>query len=374
MPMSSPSQPPADALLLVNLGTPSAPTTRAVRRYLAEFLRDRRVVQISRWLWYPLLHGLILPLRAPRVARKYAEIWMDGGSPLAVHTRRLAEAIRQRLPDVRVAHAMRYGEPALAATLRDLAAAGAQRVLVLPLYPQYSTTTTASVADVLAHETDFVGAPLGRDALRDAPESIAPKGRSYKKTKIQSRMIDHYATDFGWIAAIADSIRAHWATHGRGEKLLFSFHGIPQRLVDAGDPYQDQCRASVAAIAAALDLAEHDYVLTFQSRFGREPWLQPATDVTLRALAADGITRVDVVCPGFAVDCLETLEEIAMQNAELFRAEAHRAATRRQPPAPNPQPPALRYIPCLNATPAHADALAALARQAFAAWSTAASR
>lgn len=342
---------PIDALLLVNLGTPSAPTARAVRRYLAEFLSDRRVVQISRWLWYPLLYGLILPLRAPRVARKYAEIWMDGGSPLAVHTRQLADAMQRRLPDVRVAHAMRYGEPAPDAALRDLAAAGAERVLVLPLYPQYSTTTTASVADVVARET----------------EAAVP-------ARIESRMIEHYATDFGWIAAIADSIRAHWHAHGRGEKLLFSFHGIPQRLSDAGDPYQDQCRASVAAIAAALDLAQQDYVLTFQSRFGREPWLQPATDATLRALAADGVTRVDVVCPGFAVDCLETLEEIAMQNAELFVAEAHRAATQRQSPAAGPQPPSLRYIPCLNATPAHADALAALARRAFAAWPTAASR
>ena len=185
MPMSSPSQPPADALLLVNLGTPSAPTARAVRRYLAEFLSDRRVVQINRLLWYPLLHGLILPLRAPRVARKYAEIWMDGGSPLAVHTRQLADAVRQRLPDVRVAHAMRYGEPALDATLRDLVAGGAQRVLVLPLYPQYSTTTTASVADVVARETELRSAP-GRDALRDVTNGIAPKGRSYGKAKIQS--------------------------------------------------------------------------------------------------------------------------------------------------------------------------------------------
>jgi ferrochelatase len=327
-------------------------------------------------LWYPLLHGLILPLRAPRVARKYAEIWMDGGSPLAVHTRRLADAVQQRLPSVRVVHAMRYGEPALASTLRDLAANGVQRVLVLPLYPQYSTTTTASVADIVARETDLVGAHPGATAFSAAIDGRA-QTRSYKEAapaRIESRMIEHYATDLGWIAAIADSIRAHWARHGRGEKLLFSLHGIPQRLSDAGDPYQGQCRASVAAITAALDLAPQDYVLTFQSRFGSERWLQPATDATLRALAAEGVTKVDVVCPGFAVDCLETLEEIAMQNAELFRAEAHRAAARRQTPASSPEPPALRYIPCLNATSAHADALAALARQAFAAWPVAASR
>jgi ferrochelatase len=359
--------PAVDALLLVNLGTPSAPTARAVRRYLAEFLHDHRVVQLTRWLWCPLLHFMILPLRSPRVAHKYAEIWMDGGSPLAVHTRQLTDAVRQQLPGVRVAHAMRYGEPALPATLRELAAAGAERVLVLPLYPQYSTTTTASVADVVARETNLSEWP---DPWLEAQAARTRKRHPHKEpaTGIGSRMIQHYATDPNWTVAIADSIRAHWAAQGRGEKLLFSFHGIPQRLADAGDPYPDQCRASVAAIVAALDLAPQDYVLTFQSRFGREPWLRPATDATLHALAAEGITRIDVVCPGFAVDCLETLEEIAMQNAELFRAEAHRAAARRQPPAPGPQPPALRYIPCLNATPAHADALAALARQAFAAW------
>ncbi|WP_407353251.1 ferrochelatase [Luteimonas sp. R10] len=313
---------PAEAVLLVNLGTPAAPTAAAVRRYLAEFLSDRRVVSLPRWLWWPLLHGVVLPLRAPRVARLYADIWMEDGSPLAVHTARLAQAVQRRLPELRVAHAMRYGEPALAAALRALRDAGARRILVLPLYPQYSTTTTASVADV-------AGRVDGVDV----------------------RVVPDYHDDAGWVSAVADSVRAHWNAHGRGERLLFSFHGIPQRLVDAGDPYQAQSCASVAAIAAALGLCEKDWLLTFQSRFGREPWLQPYTDQALRALADAGVKRVDVVCPGFAVDCLETLEEIAQQNAELFRAHGGEA---------------LRYVPCLNDAPEHAEALAALARRTLA--------
>ena len=314
--------PPDIALLLVNLGTPEAPTPRAVRRYLAEFLSDPRVVQLPRWLWKPLLHGVILPLRGARVARKYAVIWMDAGSPLAVHTRELAAAVQQRLPQLRVAHAMRYGQPALAATLATLREEGIHRVLVLPLYPQYSTTTTASVADALA-----------------------------RVEGIQTQLVNDYHLDAGWIAAVAASIRAHQQAHGRGEKLLFSFHGIPQRLVDDGDPYAAQCAASAAAIARALELRDDEFVLSYQSRFGREAWLQPDTHTTLQALAGASVRRVDVVCPGFAVDCLETLEEIAMANAEAFR---------------NAGGEALRYIPCLNAAPAHADALAALAQRELA--------
>ena len=316
---------PADtALVLVNLGTPDAPTPRAVRRYLAEFLHDHRVVQLTRWLWCPLLHFVILPLRGPKVARKYASIWMDAGSPLAVHTRQLAEAVQQRLPQLHVVHAMRYGEPALAATLASLCRKGIVRALVLPLYPQYSTTTTASVADVVA------------------------RARS-----ISTRLIDDYHVDPGWVAAVAGSIRAHWQAHGRGDTLLFSFHGIPQRLVDGGDPYARQSTASVAAIVQALGLDDGDFVLSYQSRFGREPWLQPYTTATLRRLAESGARRVDVVCPGFAVDCLETLEEIAMLNAEEFRDAGGEL---------------LRYIPCLNAAPAHADALASLAQRELDAW------
>lgn len=314
---------PATAVLLVNLGTPEAPTPRAVRRYLAEFLHDHRVVQLTRWLWCPVLHGLILPLRSPKVAKKYAAIWLQGGSPLAVHTRELAAAVQQRLPQLKVVHAMRYGAPALASTLEDLRAAGAGRVLVLPLYPQYSTTTTASIADVLA-----------------------------RTRGLDVRMIDDYHIDSGWVAAIVDSIRARWTAQGRGEHLLLSFHGIPQRLADAGDPYAAQCEASARAIAAALGLADDQWTQAYQSRFGSERWLQPATVDVLDQLALRGVRTLDVVCPGFAVDCLETLEEISMMLAERFEhAGGH-----------------FRYIPCLNATPAHAEALAALLQRELQAW------
>jgi len=319
---------PDTAVILVNLGTPEAPTADAVKRYLGEFLGDPFVVQIPKLLWWPLLHGLILPLRAPRVAKKYAEIWMDGGSPLAVHTRRLAAALQPRLPAVTVLHAMRYGEPAIGARLRELRAAGVRRVLVLPLYPQYSSTTTGTILALV-------------DRTSDAPAA---------------RTVNNYATDTGWVAAVAASIRAHWQAHGRGDRLLFSFHGLPQRLVDGGDPYATQSEASTAAIARALDLSPEDYVQTYQSRFGRERWLGPATDDTLRALAASGVGRVDVVCPGFAADCLETLEEIAMENAKLFQDAGGQA---------------LRYIPCLNDAPSHADALAALVQRELAAWDAA---
>ena len=265
---------------------------------------------------------MILPLRAARVAHKYGAVWLAGGSPLAVHTRALAEAVQQRLPQLQVAHAMRYGAPALAEALARLHDGGARRVLVLPLYPQFSTTTTASVDDALA------SAPL------------------------PTRLVHDYHDDGAWVAAVAEAIRAHWLAQGRGEHLLLSFHGLPQRLFDAGDPYARQCEASARAIAQALALDDDAWTLAYQSRFGRERWLAPATTDAVDALAARGVRRIDVACPGFAVDCLETLEEVAIALAQ--RAAAHGAT--------------LRYVPCLNATPAHADALAALARRALAAW------
>ena len=310
---------PEQALLIVNLGTPEAPTAAAVRRYLGEFLADPRVVSIPALLWKPLLHGLILPLRGPRSAEKYAKVWMAEGSPLAVYTQRLAAAIQARLPTWRVLHAMRYGEPALRRAFADLRAQGVRRVVVLPLYPQYSTTTTASVADVVAREA---------------------RG-------LQVASIDDYSIDAGWLAAMAASIHDWRSRHGRGEHLLFSFHGLPQRVADAGDPYPQRCEASANEIAVALGLSLSEWTLTYQSRFGRERWLEPSTMQVLDELAARGVRKVDVVCPGFAVDCLETLEEVAMQFAEGFDAKGGE----------------LRYIPCLNDSAAHADALAALAQR-----------
>ncbi|MDI1252338.1 ferrochelatase [Thermomonas sp.] len=314
----TPRAAPKNTLLLVNLGTPAAPTASAVRRYLAQFLHDHRVVQLTRWLWCPLLHFVILPLRSPKVARKYAAVWLPDGSPLAVHTAALAKAVQARLPQWQVTHAMRYGEPSLASALARLRSEGAREVRVLPLYPQYSTTTTAAVADVI----DAHG-----------------KG-------LEVAMLADYHRDAGWARAVADSIRAHWDANGRGERLLLSFHGIPQRLVDGGDPYAAHCEGSTQAIAGALGIARDEILLTFQSRFGREQWLQPYTQATLEQLARDGVRTLDVACPGFAVDCLETLEEIAMENAKAFREAGGQS---------------LRYIPCLNAGDAHADALAALA-------------
>ncbi len=317
------------AVLLVNLGTPDAPTASAVRRYLAQFLSDRRVVDLSRALWLPALHGAILPLRSARVAANYRRIWIDGrGSPLRVHTQELADALAARLPGHRVAMAMRYGNPSLREALRALRGDGLRRLLVLPLYPQYSATTTASVLDAIGCE--FEG-------WSDLPEL---------------RIVRDYHRDPGWLDAVAGKIRAARA-EAPGEKLLLSFHGIPERYVRRGDPYPRECEASAQAIAQRLKLAPDQWKLAYQSRFGREPWLGPATVDVLRDWARAGVARVDVACPGFAVDCLETLEEIAMQDAELFVKKGGVG---------------LRYLPALNGDAAHADALAALVQRHTSGW------
>lgn len=332
MPAPNPPSPVASdcAVLLVNLGTPDAPDTSSTRRYLREFLSDPRVIELPRALWLPILQGVILPLRSGRSAHAYRSVWMPEGSPLRVLSQRLTTAVAARLPaNVPVRLAMRYGQPAVGPVLRELRDAGLRRLLVLPLYPQYSATTTASVFDAIAAEL-----------------------RTWRRVP-ELRFIADYHDDAGWLDATAAAIRTHWATHPRGERLLFSFHGLPQRYVRNGDPYEDQCRASAAAIAARLDLPADAWQLSFQSRVGREPWLQPYTDDTVRALARDGVRRLDVVCPGFAVDCLETLEEIAMQNAEFFTAAGGER---------------LDYIPALNDSAGHADALAALLRRHGAGW------
>ncbi len=316
---------PDTAVLAVNLGTPETPTAPAVRRYLAEFLSDPRVVSIPALLWQPLLRGLILPLRSSRSAAKYAQVWLPDGSPLMVHTRQLAQAMQTELPKLRVRHAMRYGQPSLATELDRLVSEGVRRIAVLPLYPQYSTTTTASVEDRVA------------DWQRRNPS-------------VQVSLVQDYATDPQWVAAVAASIRRYWDTHGRGQMLMFSFHGIPQRLADAGDPYPQRCEASAAAIAAALGLGQDEWQMGYQSRFGRERWLQPYAEPRLWELAEAGVKRIDVVCPGFATDCLETLEEVAMGFTETL---AERGAQ-------------MRYIPCLNADAEHARALARLATAALA--------
>ncbi|MEO8159901.1 MAG: ferrochelatase [Arenimonas sp.] len=321
---AEPSPAPRTVVLLVNLGTPAAPTPAAVRRYLGEFLHDYRVVELSRWLWCPLLHFLILPLRSPRLAKKYAEIWTAQGSPLLANSQALAQAVQTQLPELEVRLAMRYGEPSVRAVLRECEQAG--RVVVLPLYPQFSASTTASVHDA-------VGAELANWRRRPALNLLAD-----------------YHLDAAWLQALADSVRAHWQAQGRGEQLLMSFHGLPQAQDRAGDPYASQCRAGAEALEQLLGLRADEWRLSFQSRFGRQQWLQPYTDAVLAEMAGAGVRRVDVICPGFAVDCLETLEEIAVDNAARFVSAGGQA---------------LRYIPALNAAPAHAAALAALARRAL---------
>lgn len=321
--------PDASAVLLVNLGTPDAPTAPAVRRLLSQFLHDRRVVDISPWLWFPLLHGFILPLRAPRVAARYSQIWMhDRGSPLRVYSEDLAAGLARALPDRRVALAMRYGQPSIADVLRPLRDASLRRLLVLPLYPQYSTTTTQSVFDAVTSATS--GWP-------QRPELVC---------------VHDYHDDAGWLDAVSQRIAGQRAD-APGERLLLSFHGIPERLVHAGDPYQQQCQASAQAIARRLRLSEDQWQLSYQSRFGRERWLGPATVDVLRDWARQGVRRVDVACPGFAADCLETLEEIAIQNAEIFVAAGGSA---------------LRYLPALNGDAAHVQALAAIIQRAASGW------
>lgn len=319
-------QPARCGVLLTNLGTPAAPTTAAVRRYLAEFLSDPRVVELPRLLWLPLLHGVILNLRPRRSAHAYASIWRADGSPLLVWSQALTTALAARFsashPDqLCFALGMRYGQPSIANALRQLSAAGARRILVLPLYPQYASATTASTVERVFDCTR---------RLRWMPAL---------------RFVTDYHADPRYIAALAETVRGHWATHGRGERLLMSFHGIPRACFVAGDPYFCQCQATARLLAQALELPADQWQICFQSRFGRQQWLEPYTDQTLTALAQAGVRTVDVVCPGFAIDCLETLEEIALQNASRFRAAGGRH---------------LRYIAALNDSAGQVAALAGI--------------
>jgi ferrochelatase len=306
-------------VLAFNLGTPEAPDRRSVGRYLREFLSDRRVVDLPRWLWLPLLHLVIVPLRSGRSAAAYSRVWREEGSPLLYFSSRLVDALQLAAGQgEEYALGMRYGQPSIQRALEDLRQRGAQSLVVLPLYPQFSYTTTES----------------GYDAVDAALEAMGWHPEQHR--------IRDYNRHPAWVAAVAGSIRAFRESYGGADRLLFSMHGIPQRYVSAGDPYQRQCEESVEAIVRALGLGDEEWMLTYQSRLGREPWLQPYTDKTLEALAAEGVRSVQVVCPGFAADCLETLEEIAMENRELFEAAGGKK---------------LEYIPALNDSEAHVRAL-----------------
>lgn len=312
-------------VLLVNLGTPEAPERKPVARFLREFLSDSRVVDLPRYLWLPLLNLIIIPFRAGRSAAAYRKIWWPDGSPLLVLTQRLVSRLHSTLaPAMKVEIGMRYGNPSIRSGLERLKKAGVTEVVVLPLYPQFSNTTTASIYDAVEW------------ALNDL------------EWRPVIHCVEQYHDHPAWVDAVASSIREFRQANGVAEKLVFSLHGIPQRYVEQGDPYQEQCEQSVNSIVAALGLADDEWMLTYQSRVGREPWLQPYTDQALKALGSQGTRHVQVVCPGFAVDCLETLEEIAMQNREFFEEAGGEK---------------LEYIPALNCSDAHVAVMSALARE-----------
>ena len=302
-------------VLLVNLGTPDAPTPAAIRRYLREILSDPRVVEISRFARLPVLYGFILPFRPKKLVHAYSSVWSERGSPLLDVSKQQATKLQELLgADIPVALGMTYGAPSISSAMAELKQKGARRIAVLPLYPQYSGTTTASAFDVIAR------------AL--ASERHIP----------ELRMINDYHAHPAYIAALAANVRAHWQANGQAEHLLMSFHSIPQRYVDQGDPYDAQCKTTAKLLAEALQLKPGQWSISFQSRLGREPWLQPFTDIILPQYAAKGIGTLDVICPGFSADCLETLEEVAIRYREDFLAAGGKE---------------FRYIPALNADAEH---------------------
>jgi len=322
---------PFTALLLVNLGSPEAPTVPAVRRYLRQFLTDPRVVELPRWLWRVILELAILPRRPKESAAKYSAIWQEGGSPLLNGTAQLAKALQQVLGSdgPRVAWAMRYGKPSVASVLDQLGAEGLRRLLVVPLYPHYCAATTASVFDAVTEALR---------SWRDIPEV---------------RFVRNWHDHPLWVGRVAQTIRESWTSNGEPEQLLFSFHGMPQKSLLAGDPYHCECHKSARLIAEALGIPRQKWQVTFQSRFGPSQWLQPYTQDTLESLARSGVKRVAVVCPGFVIDCLETLEEIAQECRSAFLAAGGTS---------------FQYIPCLNADPEWARDFAAILTPHLAGW------
>jgi ferrochelatase len=322
------------AILLINLGTPGAPTPRAVRRYLAQFLSDPRVIEIPRALWLPILYGFVLNSRPKKSARKYAAIWSSEGSPLKVHTERQTRLLRghfglQVPMPLTVDFAMRYGEPSIAGTLTRLKSEGCERVLVLPMYPQYAASTTASALDQVA---EFL------QRTRNVPEI---------------RLVKHFHDHPAYIGALASLVQEQWRQSGRPDKLLMSFHGLPRFTLARGDPYHCECHKTARLLAEKLELAESQWQIAFQSRFGRAEWIEPYTASTLADYGRDGVRRVDVICPGFVADCLETLEEIGVEGRKIFLGAGGRE---------------FNLLPCLNEREDWIRALADIVRQHLADW------
>ncbi len=325
---------PRTGILLVNLGTPAAPTAAALRPYLREFLSDPRVVEIPRAVWWPILHGIILRIRPARSAKKYASVWTPEGSPLKAHTEKQAKLLAGFFAnagerELMVSWAMRYGQPSIGSRLDEMRTAGCTRILVVPLYPQYAASTTATVIDEVAARLRH---------WRNLPEL---------------RYVRSFADDPAYIQALANSVHAHWQLEGRAERLVLSFHGTPRHSLDHGDPYFCECQKTARLLGEALRLPPGQLVVSFQSRFGKAEWLQPYTQPTLETLARQGVGSVDVMCPGFVSDCLETLEEINMECREAF---LHAGGKR------------FGYIPCLNERQDWIDALMAVCRREMGHW------
>ncbi|CNC69513.1 ferrochelatase [Yersinia pseudotuberculosis] len=310
-------------VLMVNLGTPNAPTSKAIKRYLAEFLSDRRVVDTSPLLWWPLLHGVILPLRSPRVAKLYQSVWMEEGSPLLVYSRLQQKALAARMPDIPVELGMSYGSPNLPEAIEKLLAQGVTNLVILPLYPQYSCSTSAAVWDAVARVL-----------------------KGYRRLPSISFIRD-YAEHPAYISALKQSVERSFAEHGQPDRLVMSFHGIPKRYAQLGDDYPIRCEDTSRALRAELPLPAEKIIMTYQSRFGREPWLTPYTDETLKSLPSQGVKHIQLICPGFSADCLETLEEIKEQNREFF---LHAGGEK------------FEYIPALNDDEGHIALLEQLIR------------
>lgn len=326
--------PALTGILLTNVGSPGAPTAQAVRPYLSQFLGDPRVIEFPRWIWWPILHGIILNTRPKRSARLYSNIWTEAGSPLLVNLQRQGEALQTKLKeqtglDIPVAVGMRYGKPSLTETMRQLEQAGVRRLLVLPLYPQYSATTTGT-------SLDGVFAELQR--WRWLPEV---------------RTINHYPDHPGYLEALANSVREVWQSQGKAERLLISFHGIPRSYFEQGDPYFCECQQTARLLAERLQLSEGEYTVSFQSRFGPMEWLQPYTDKTLEELGHQGVRSVQVLAPGFSSDCLETIDELGREGKETFLEAGGQS---------------FAYIPALNDRPDHIAALADLVSTHLQGW------